>query len=148
MWNKYSAKQVTFITLCKDNTDLGFSFYIFLKAGASQMQKRLKFNYSALIHTHACKIRISQAPLQRQVHNLFSAIMEMCISLPWHWTTWGMWYLKCPLIPTANWRSQSEKESLMGSTNCFSYYCYYWTMLRLLLWFDSTKGQETVFVHL
>lgn len=35
------------------------------------MQKRLKFNYSTLIHTQAYKISISQAPLQRQVHLLF-----------------------------------------------------------------------------
>lgn len=69
MWNKYSAKQVNFIALCKDNnTDLSFSFYIFLKSRASQIQKKLKFNYSALIHTHACKISIFQAPPQRQVH--------------------------------------------------------------------------------
>lgn len=45
------------------------------------MQKRLKFNYSALIHTHACKISMSQA-LPSEIGALtWFQLLQRCVFL-------------------------------------------------------------------
>lgn len=112
MWNKYSAKQVNNITLCKDNnTDLRFSFYIFIRTGASQMQKRLKFIILHWSILKPIKLVPLRPPFRDRCIYFFSAITELCISIQLHWNISGMWNIKCPLIPTASQDPLSQKES-------------------------------------